>query len=157
MRYRYRVAIVISIILGIIFIVSGIGKLLGQNALLANTLPLLGMTPGLANIIAHGVPWVELILGILLVTGICAKLAVSLSFVFIAAFIFYNSWMITHGLGYEPCGCFGIFEKLFLGELSTIDSLYIDIGLFILALIIFFSYSGNFLNMRPWFIKRKSK
>lgn len=157
MRYRYRVAIGASIILGVIFIVSGLGKLLGQNTLLINILLFPRVNPGLATIASHGLPWVELILGVFLVMGICAQLAASFSFVLIAAFIYYNSWMIFIGMGYKPCGCLGILEKLFLGTLSNLDSLYIDIGLFMLALIIYFCYSGNFFNMRPWFIKGKSK
>jgi len=115
--------------------------------------PLPTVTPVLAAITAHVVPWLELLLGICLVIGICVRFAASLTYALILAFIYYNSWMLMNGLGYEPCGCFGIFEKIFLGELSTLDSMYIDIGLLVLALTVFFSYPGKFFNLRLWFMK----
>ena len=101
--------------------------------------------------VAYALPWVEYVIGVLLIIGISAKLVVSLSTVLIAAFIANNSWMIAHGLAYEPCGCFGIFEKVFLGELSTMESLYLDIVMLALVLLIVSYYPGRFLTVRPWF------
>ena len=62
--------------------------------------------------------------------------------------------MIAHGFGDEPCPCLGVLEQVFQGKLAMIGSLYIDIGLFILVLIIYFGYQGNFFNVRPWFLTR---
>jgi len=157
MRYKRRIAIGASIILGITFIISGLGKLLGLEELLATTwlLPIISQELGI--IIAYVLPWFELVLGIVLVMGICTLLAVSFSFLLVMALIFYNSWMIAHGLAYESCLCFGVFEKIIEGELSTLDSLYMDIGLLMLVcLIFFFSYPRKFFNLHPWFMIKTS-
>ena len=157
MCYRRLIAIGASIILGITFIISGLGKLLGLEELLATTwlLPIISQEFG--TIIAYVLPWFELLLGIVLVMGICTLLVVSFSFLLVTALILYNSWMIAQGWAYESCLCFGVFEKIIKGELSTLDSLYIDIGLFVLVcLILYFSYPRKFFNLRPWFMVKKS-
>jgi hypothetical protein len=86
--------------------------------------------------------------------GVLSQLAALLSAGLAAGLIFYNTWMISRGLGYEPCGCLGTFERLFTGSLSSINALYVDIGLLALALVIYFSYAGKLLNVRPWFLNR---
>ena len=72
----------------------------------------------------------------------------------IAVFIANNSWLLSHGLGHEPCDCFGILDRIFQGELSTIGALYLDIGMLALALAIIFSHPGKLLTVRPWFLRR---
>ncbi len=149
-------AIGTSTVLGLVFLTSGIGKLVGRTELFVGT-PVLKVLPSyLASAIERGLPWVELILGVFLLIGVCTLFMASFSYLLIACFVFYNSWMISSGLGYKPCGCFGIVEKLFQGKLSTLDSLYIDMGLFFLAgLIIYFHRSEKFFNLKPWFIKAR--
>ena len=157
MRYKRWIAIGASIILGMTFIFSGLGKLLGLEELLATTWLLPVISQELGTIIAYVLPWFELLLGIVLIAGICTLLAASFAFPLVLSLIFYNSWMIAEGWAYESCLCFGVFEKIITGELSTMDSLYIDIGLLILVcLIFFFSYPHKLLNLRPWFIAKKS-
>ena len=153
--FRYWLTVGAGIVVGLIFVTSGIGKLLGQSAFLLNILlPVPLMPTVLATIIADWLPWVELILGVCLIMGVAAQVGALLSTVLVAVFITYNSWMIGNGLGYRPCGCLGVLDKVFLGELSTTQSLYIDIGLLILALIIYFGYQGGFFDVRPWFLRR---
>ncbi len=143
-----------SIILGIIFVAAAIGKFLVSNQLLATEIHLqMFMTPELAALVSNTVPWIELILGLLLVTGVVSKLAAALSLPLIAGFLFTNSWLITHGLAYEPCGCLGVVEKLLKVKLSTLDSLVFDIVLLALVAIILGCYPGRFLRTRPWFLK----
>ena len=155
MRYRYWLSAAASIILGLTFIFSGSGKLLHQadflDVLLANSF----LTPTLASVVAYLLPWIESVLGALLIIGISAKLMASLSSVLIAAFITHSSWLVANGLAYKPCGCFGIFEKILLGKLSTIDSLVFDIGLLALVLIILFCHAGKFFDTHPWFFRKR--
>ena len=155
MRYRYWASAVASIILGLVFIFSGVGKLLHQidflNILLNNSF----LTTFLAHVVAYALPWAELILGALLIAGISVKLMASLSAVIVAGFVASNSWLIAQGRIYEPCGCFGVFEKLVMGELSTIESLIFDIVMFALLLVILFCYPGKFFETRFWFSRKK--
>ena len=156
MRYRYWISAGAGIIVGLTFIFSGLGKLLNQadflGILLANSFL---TTTTLVHVVAYTLSWIELGLGALLITGISIKLTASLSAVPIAGFIAHNIWMINQGLAYEPCSCFGTFEKIILGNPSTVDSLVIDIVLLALVLIILFCYPGKFFEARPWFFRRK--
>ena len=153
MRYRYWICLGASIALALVFLTSGVGKLLGQSAFLLS-LSSAYISPEFSAFIANVLPWVELILGISLIIGIAPQLVGGISTVLVAAFIFHNSWMISQGWGYQPCGCLGVFDKLFEGKLSTFSSLYIDIGLLVLALAIYFAYPGKLLEIRPWFLRR---
>ena len=152
-HYRYWISIEASIILGLVFLVAGLGKLPYQGKFL--TLIPLGsfLIPLLPRLVAQWLPIIELALGLLLITGFAIKLMASLSAVLIMVFITNNGWLLSHGLGYEPCGCFGIWEKLLQGSLSTTDALYIDIGMLALVSIILCFYPGNFFTIRPWFFK----
>ena len=154
MRYRYWVTLASSLILAVVFLTSGLGKLLGHSAFLLEVSSLF-INPALAEAIAATLPWVEIILGLCLLAGILTQIVSGGAVLLVAAFIFHNSWMIAHGWGYKPCGCLGVFEKLFQGRFSTVDSLYVDIGLLVLALAVYFCYQGNPFNLRPWFLQPK--
>ena len=154
MRYKYWITLVASVLLGLVFISSGVGKLLGQNAFLLSIASAIIVPPVVADIIATWLPWVELITGLALLAGVFTQLAALVSAVLAAVFTFHNVWLISHGLGYQPCGCLGVLDKLFGGKLSTINALYIDIGLLVLAVVIYFLGPGKFFNLRPWYWRR---
>jgi uncharacterized membrane protein YphA (DoxX/SURF4 family) len=152
MRVRYWVAFGASIVLALVFITAGVGKLMGHGAfLLTVSTYILGFE--VSNFITTWLPWLELVLGLCLLVGIIPQIVGGISVLLIAAFIMHNGWMIAHGLGYEPCGCLGVFERIFGGNMSTTASLYVDIGLIILALAVYFSYPGRLGNVRPWFLR----
>jgi len=152
MRYRYWITFGASILLALVFITSGVGKLMGQSAFLLSLSTYI-ISPAAVAWVASWLPWVELVLGACLLVGIFPQIAGGISALLVAAFIMHNGWMIAHGLGYEPCGCLGIMDRIFGGELSTIGSLYVDIGLVVLALAVYFCYPGRVLNTRPWFLR----
>ena len=154
MRYRHWIGIAAGILLGLIFIVAGLGKLPVQTEayMIIFGLQRALLHPTLANHIDTWLPRVELALGLLLIAGIATRFMTSFSSVLIAAFIFNNGWEIARGAGENPCGCFG--ENSFLGYLSNTQALYLDIGMLALALIILFWYPGNWLTARPWFLKK---
>ena len=151
-RGRHWLAIGASILLGLIFVTAGLGKLPYHGEFLALILSKSFLTLSQAVIVVHWLPWVELVLGLLLITGIATKLMASLSAVLIIAFIANNSWMISLGLGGEPCGCFGNVEHLALAQLSNMEALYLDIGMLALTVIILLCYPGNFITIRPLFL-----
>ena len=155
LRYRYWISLGASVLLGLIFLIAGVGKVLGQSTFLLQVSTLV-MNPSIASAITAVLPWVEIILGASLLIGIVPKISGGLSSLLVVSFIYYDSWLIGRGFGFEPCGCLGIIERLLGNELSTTQSLYIDIGLLVLALGACFCYPGRLLNMRPWFWKRGS-
>ncbi len=152
MRYRYWFAVGASIPLGLVFITSGVGKLAGRGAFFLSISSAAVMPPVFATIIATLLPWVELLLGVSLIAGVLSRLSALLSSVLAIDLIIYNTLMIISGLGYEPCGCLGIFERLLSDNLSSINALYVDIGILALALVIYFLQEGKLLNIRPWFL-----
>jgi uncharacterized membrane protein YphA (DoxX/SURF4 family) len=152
MRYRYWIAFGASILLALVFITSGVGKLMGQSAFLLQISTYI-ISPGAAAMLVNVLPWLELVLGLCLLVGVFPQIAAGISAMLVAAFIMHNSFLISRGLGYEPCGCLGVMERIFGGNMSTITSLYVDIGLAVLALAVYFCYPGRLLNARPWFMR----
>ena len=154
MRYRRWVAIGASIILGIIFVTSGLGKLLqqGETFRIFYTSDTTFLTPALADTISVWLPPIELIVGLLLIVGIATKLIAIFSSVLIVGFITNNSWLISQGLGYEPCDCLGIIERILQVELSSVGALYMDIGMLALAFVAVFCYPRKLLTTRLWFL-----
>jgi len=154
MRYRHWIGIAAGILLGLIFLVAGLGKLPGQTEayMIIFGLQRALLHPTLANHIDTWLPRVELTLGLLLMAGVATRLMTSFSSVLIAAFIFNNGWEIARGAGENPCGCFG--ENSFLGYLSNTQALYLDIGMLALVAVVLLWYPGNWLTARPWFLKK---
>ena len=162
MRGKHWLAIGAGILLGLIFVAAGLGKLLQPSEafkIFFTSYPtsLQGfLTPAFFKAIFIWLPRIELTVGLLLIIGIVVKSMAALSSVLIAGFMANNSWLISQGLGYEPCSdCFGMLERIIQARLSTVGALYIDIGMLVLALIILFYYPGNFLTACPWFLRRK--
>jgi uncharacterized membrane protein YphA (DoxX/SURF4 family) len=152
MRYRYRIAFGASMALAVVFIAAGIGKMMGQSAFLLE-LSTYVVSEQLAAWLATWLPWLELVVGLCLLVGVIPQIAAGVAVLLSAAFILHNGFMIANGMGYHPCGCLGILDRVFGGELSTVGSLYVDIVLVILALAVYFSYPGRLLNVRPWFYR----
>ena len=151
-----RLTLGASIFLGLTLVVSGSGKLPGQTEFIDALLQSF-WTPPVAYFFGYLLPWVEIILGILLLVGSFARVAAGLCLPLTAGFMASNSWALRQGIEQFPeCGyCFGIWEKWF-GALSPLQALYFDIVLFCLALIVLLLYPRGFLSFRPWFIKHKT-
>jgi len=146
-----------GIFLGLVLLAAGSGKLPGQTEFIDVLLKSF-WTPPVAYLIGYCLPWAEAILGVFLLLGVFPRIAAGLCLPLTAGFIANNSWALSQGMEQFPqCGhCFGIWEE-FLGAISPLQALYLDIVLFCLALIIVLFHPGGFLSFRPWFIKRKER
>jgi uncharacterized membrane protein YphA (DoxX/SURF4 family) len=144
-----------SIFLGLTLLVSGTGKLPGQAEFIDALLQSF-WTPTVAYFIGYCLPWVEVALGVLLLIGVFPKIAAGLSLILTAGFMANNSWALSQGIEQFPqCAqCFGIWEE-WLGSISPLQALGLDIVLFCLALIILLLHPGGFLTFRPWFVRWK--
>jgi len=109
----------------------------------------------MARLVVIWLPRIELIVGLLLIIGVAARLVAAFSTLLIIGFIYSNSWLLAHGLGLEPCDCFGFNEALMQVELTVRSSLYIDAGMLALVLLILFYYPGKFIQFHPWYFKSK--
>jgi len=144
-----------GLFLGLTLLVSGVGKIPGQAEFIDALLQSL-WTPAVAYFIGYCLPWVEAALGVLLLLGLFPRIAAGLSLPLTAGFMANNSWALSHGVErFSQCAfCFGIWEE-WLGSISPLHALCLDVLLFCLALIILLLHPGGFLDFRPWFIKRK--
>jgi len=154
---RVLITLVPCVFLGLVLLVAGSGKLPGQAEFIATLLKSF-WTPTVANLIGYCLPWIEVILGVLLLVGVFPRIAAGLCLPLIAGFMANNSWALSQGMEQFPqCGqCFGIWEE-FLGAISPLQALLLDIVLLCLALIILLFHPSGFLSFRPWFIKQKGE
>lgn len=127
-----------SVLLGIIFLFAGTGKVLGNPDFvlaLEKTIPL-----EIANVIASYLPWIEVILGLLFVFGLLPLITSVFSLVLISGFIASNLWSIVEGGASIRCGdCFGVWESL-LGSPSAVEALTIDLIMLGIAVAVLIMY-----------------
>jgi len=161
---RSVICVVACLTIGAVFIFSGTGKLAGlgqipgQTEFLDRFIPDFLLTPEFARFIGLVfIPWIlpigEILVGLALVIGIWPRLMAIIIILLSLGFMANNSYMIASGLDkYPTCECFGVWEEWF-GGLTPIQSMYIDVGLFILALLIIILLPGPFLAHQFWMNK----
>ena len=143
-----------GIILGLVFLAAGLGKLLNptQSSIIfvfPEFLP-----TELDEFIFRWLPRIEVALGVLLITGVTARLAASFALALTAGMALNNAVLLVQGFGEKPCGCFGQVERLAQLNLSVTNALYIDAGMLVLGIMVLLFYRGGFINMNPWFLWR---
>ena len=159
MRYKHWIGVGACILLGLIFVIAGVGKALDSFVEYKSYLDfrfLFAFFPGFfteawIQFILTWLPRIEILIGLLLLLGIATKAVAIFSALLIVIFIVSNAWTINQGLGYEPCGCFGFIAETYL---TANFSIILDIGMLFLVLIILFYYQRSFFNITPWFLKR---
>ncbi len=127
--------LVLRIVLSGIFIVAAFGKLLHPDALVATVINYNILPIFLATYFAYTLPWVEIIAGIMLLTGFGtrgASFAIGLLLVSFIAAIGVN---IERGVSME-CGCFDIFD---MNEKLGTAILFRDIVFLIVAVLLVFT------------------
>jgi uncharacterized membrane protein YphA (DoxX/SURF4 family) len=161
---RGIISIVACILIGLTLIFAGGGKLAnlgtipGQTEFLDRFIPDFLMTPDFARFIGLVlIPWIlpiaEVLMGLLLVIGLWPRFIAILVLPMVLGFMANNSFMISQGLEkYPDCTCFGIWEQ-WLGGLTPTQSMYYDIALLILAVIIIIVQPGPFFSHTYWINK----
>jgi uncharacterized membrane protein YphA (DoxX/SURF4 family) len=90
---------------GLYFLVSGISKWVYlepfQNAVLAYQL----LPRALAIFFASYIPWLEVLLGLCILVGLCTRKAIAASFCLLGLFTAAVFWMLLQGRPID-CGCF---------------------------------------------------
>ena len=153
----HRVGTWASLFLGAIFVVAGFGKLFTTAEGLErifNPFPSF-LTPAVTDTFFSWLPYMEIIIGLLLIIGVVPRLAGVVSILLIAGFITNNAWVLGQGLGYEPCSCFGVFNRILGIKVSTTQALCLDIIMLALALTTVFGLQSRFFTLRPRFLPRK--
>jgi len=165
---RDKTSLAAGILIGLTFLASGTGKVLGLEEVpaqvvdfISNSIPDIFLTPAtvyfLFNVlIPYILPWAELVLGCFLIIGFMPRLMAVLCLPLILAFGGTNVWSIIQG-GYTTCAsCFGVWEEIF-GSLTPAQSLIYDIVLFALAMVIIVFHPGYFFTSRKWLVNLVKK
>ena len=150
-RNRYP-SFVFRIGLGVVFIVSGSGKLPEGAAFVdqveeANILP-----HALARAYGTAFPYVEIVIGALLILGLLSRFVAGIGGLAALSFIIGNSTRLYRGL-YGECGCFGSIASL---QFTTREALIIDCVLLIMAIQILI-HRGEFLSLDSAIFRRKKR
>jgi uncharacterized membrane protein YphA (DoxX/SURF4 family) len=140
---RYVIGLIACILLGLTLLASGIGKLFvnlpNETEFIQQLSPIFMMSSEVASMFAYILPWIEILVGLLLILQVFPALISAVVCVpLIIGFMTNNIWMIAQGAVYEKCNyCFGQLEVM-LGSLTPLQSLCIDVFMFGLALLIVF-------------------
>jgi uncharacterized membrane protein YphA (DoxX/SURF4 family) len=87
----------------------------------------LGYLP--ANVLSVTLPWLELVTGVLLITGLWRREAAAAAGLMLVMFIVAVSWALSQGIDIANCGCFSVSGsaegrslgwKLILGDLGLL-------------------------------------
>ena len=150
-KRRYWIGGIAMILLGMTFVVAATGKLMmGSMAFNLYAFPSF-VPPALAEAIYISLPYVELIVGILLILGVAVKFAVSLSGLLIIGFTVSNILLIN--MGVEDCAsCFGV-----AGSIAPTAALVFDGMMAVLVAVTLLCSRGSFFNMTPWIFETVNK
>jgi len=100
------IGLLARLILGVVLIWAGAVKVTNpaQSALAVRAFKILPYD--FAGYVGYGLPVLEILLGLLLVSGLFTRLSAALGGLLMLAFIFGISWAWAHGYSID-CGCFG--------------------------------------------------
>ena len=138
-RHRY-LSVIFRLAVGIIFIVSSVGKLSEGSAFVDDVTKYQLLTNNLAEVYATALPWVEIIMGSLLILGLFSRVAAGIGVLTSLSFVIANGVVLHRGLNLA-CGCFGD-----MATMQTREAIIIESVLLIMAIQILIR-KGDFLSL----------
>jgi cation diffusion facilitator family transporter len=122
------------IILGLIFIAAGIPKILYPAEFAAAVYNYRILPDALVNIVALALPWVEVLVGGMLIVGVWMPGAVMIYTLLMLVFITALGYNVARGLDIH-CGCFSPTS----GELISFWTITRDVAILLMSLYLFFA------------------
>ena len=114
---------ILRIIIGSIFIVSGLGKLLGPYQNFLYVIQAYQVLPSWAEVLTAQIfPWIEFFVGIFVLLGLWTSWSLRGALVLFGVFVVVVGLALIRGLPLESCGCFGEWIHLRLQSVIIIDS-----------------------------------
>jgi len=131
------------LILGGVLIVAGAFKVgnLQKSAMAVRAYELLPVQ--IANFLGYSLPWVEIGVGLLLITGAAVKVCGLIGAITMVAFIIAISQAWVRGLSID-CGCFGGGGAVAPEDTRYLSEIIRDSGLFIVGIYLYFYPKGRF-------------
>ena len=124
-------------LLGLVFIVSAIGKITGPGAFADNVAAYRLLPVHWVNLFAIVMPWLELLVGLSLINGVAFRSGALLAAVLSAVFIGAAASAMARGLDIE-CGCITVARSKVGWSLIARDAAFL-----VLALAVFLCPSPN--------------
>ena len=113
----------LRIIIGSIFIISGLGKVLSPYQNFQYVLQAYQLMPSWAEILTAQIfPWIELIVGLFVLLGLWTSWALRGALVLFGIFVVVVGQALSRGLPLENCGCFGEWVHLKPQTVIIMDS-----------------------------------
>jgi uncharacterized membrane protein YphA (DoxX/SURF4 family) len=97
----------------------------------------------LANFLGYALPWVEIGVGLLLITGAAVRISGLIGAITMLAFIIAISQAWARGLSID-CGCFGGGGAIDPEDTKYLSEIIRDLGLFILGIYLYYYPKGRF-------------
>jgi uncharacterized membrane protein YphA (DoxX/SURF4 family) len=115
--------IILRIIIGSIFILSGFGKLLSPYQNFQYVIQAYQLLPSMAeSVTAQIFPWIELIVGAFVFLGLWTSWALRGALMLYGIFIVVVGQALIRGVSLENCGCFGELIHLKPQTVMVMDS-----------------------------------
>ena len=131
-RHRSAVAPWVStamrLVLGVVLLVAGTAKVIDPQASVAAVRAYELLPGGLVTVVGWGLPFLELVLGVLLLAGIAVRPAALAAAVLLAAFVAAVGSAATRGLSID-CGCFGGGGPVPPGQTAYAEEIVRDLAL----------------------------
>ena len=131
------------LILGGVLLLAGALKIgnLQKSAMAVRAYELLPVS--LANLLGYALPWVEIGVGLLLITGAAVRISGLIGAITMLAFIIAISQAWARGLSID-CGCFGGGGAIDPEDTKYLTEIIRDLGLLILGIYLYFYPKGRF-------------
>lgn len=143
--YTPYVSLLCRLILGAVFAYAGVSKILDPGALAASIRSYgLGLPEWFVTISAHGLPYLEVLLGLYLIAGLFSRASAWATNLLMVVFIVALVQGALRGLEIE-CGCFGSATSSSGGVWGSLWLVFVrDLGLLGLGLWIAWAGAGKF-------------
>ena len=139
--FKGPIILVCRIVLGVIFIYASLDKI-AHPAEFAKAIGNYHVLPfGLENLLALTLPWLELLAGVALITGVMVDGAAIMVIIMNIVFIFAISQALARGISIE-CGCFSVTTEG--GDNIGLQTIIRDIGYLIMGFIVFYRRDNLF-------------
>ncbi len=113
----------LRIIIGSIFLVSGLGKLLSPYQNFLYGIQAYQILPSWVEVVTAQIfPWIELFVGVFIFLGLWTPWALRGGLILFGIFVVVVGQALIRGLPLENCGCFGSWLHLNLKTVIVIDS-----------------------------------
>jgi len=131
--------LIIRIVLGVVFIYASLDKIANPEGF-ARAINNYHMLPNdIISIFALVLPWVELLCGLALITGIATRAAAIITTGMVVMFAIAITSALARGLNID-CGCFSTSSKARTIGFTTLAG---DLGLLVLAVYVWWAGAGR--------------